>query len=190
MWSRSFGHPVRPRQRSSPDGSSHALGEEHEAVADFGHRRGDVALSETAARGCHRRPGPEREGRVQGSPGQHSAAPADLSARTAGAGQVPGRVHAGSRGLPRCQSGRRQYIRRTLWPFRMDAGYGCRRPEQPATAVLPGGTRWLVAMAGEVPDVFAGLTHSQICAHGPFKPVEMNRGDTSCGHLVKEALIF
>ncbi len=30
--------------------------------------------------------------------------------------------------------------------------------------------------AGDVPDVFASLTHSQICVHGPFKTVEINRG--------------
>jgi len=35
--------------------------------------------------------------------------------------------------------------------------------------------------AGGVRDVFAGLTHSQICVHGPFRPVEMNRGRRAMG---------
>jgi hypothetical protein len=49
----------------------------------------------------------------------------------------------------------------------------------------------LVATAGDVPDVSAGLTRSQIRVHEPFKPVEIESGETRhAGTWVKEALIF
>ena len=94
-----------------------------------------------------------------------------------GAGQVlDGFTRGGSRGLPQYRSGAANVSSGLSGRSERVRDTGCRRSEQLAPAVLPGGTRWSVAMAGDVPDVFAGLTHSQICVHEPFKTVEINRG--------------
>jgi hypothetical protein len=96
--------------------------------------------------------------------------------RATGRGRVSaGRVHVVSR-TAGWQVGRRRCIRRTVWPLPTGERRGRRRPVRLAPAVLAGGTM-VSGCAGGVRDVFAGLTHSQICCvHGPFRPVQMNRG--------------